>query len=161
MPSKIDKNSILTAYGKSCHIKGFYNQETSTTVKGELQSTPSYPPHHCLIINCKMKPSLDHQYEVSIVSLDNIIVLVVKNYEKYFWRLKIYITYQRSIECTVTWSTTSYVWGLMTFRNWKSQDLITLLSWAFFQSHHGLLYPLRASPRNVDPLLKRWIYRRK
>ncbi len=84
MPSKIDKNSILTAYGKSCRIKGFNNQETSTTVKGELQSTPNYPPHHCLVIDCKMKPSLDHQYEVSIVSLDNIIVFVIKNYEKYF-----------------------------------------------------------------------------
>ncbi len=84
MRSKIDKNSILTAYGKSCHIKGFDNQETSTTVKGEIQSTPNYPPHHCLVINCKMNPSLDHQYEVSIVSLDNIIVFIVKNYEKYF-----------------------------------------------------------------------------
>ncbi len=93
MPSKIDKNSILTAYGESCHIKGFNNQETSTTVKGELQSNPNYPPHHCLVIDCKMKPSLNHQYEVSIVSLDSIIVFVVKNYKKYFWRLKIYITY--------------------------------------------------------------------
>ncbi len=53
-------------------------------MKGELQSTPNYPPHHCLVIDCKMKPSLDHQYEVSIVSLDNIIVFIVKNYEKYF-----------------------------------------------------------------------------
>jgi hypothetical protein len=35
--SKIDKNSILTEYGKLCQIKGFVNQETSTTVKGELQ----------------------------------------------------------------------------------------------------------------------------
>jgi hypothetical protein len=84
MPSKIDKNSILTAYGESCRIKGFNNQETSTTVKGELQSTPNYPPHHRLVINCKMKLSLDHQYEVSIVSLDNIIVFAVKNYKKYF-----------------------------------------------------------------------------
>jgi hypothetical protein len=85
MPSKIEKNSILTAYGKSCRIKGFDSQKTSTTVKGELQSTPKYPPHHCLVINCKMKPSLDHQYMASIVSLDNIIVFIVKNYEKYFF----------------------------------------------------------------------------
>ncbi len=84
MPLKIDKNSILTAYGKSCRIKGFDNQETSTSVKGELQSTPNYPPYHHLVIDCKMKPSLDHQYEVSIVSLDNIIVFILKNYEKYF-----------------------------------------------------------------------------
>jgi hypothetical protein len=33
MPSKIDKNSILTAYGESCLIKGFDNQEISTTIK--------------------------------------------------------------------------------------------------------------------------------
>jgi hypothetical protein len=84
MPSKIDKNSILTAYGKLCRIKGFDSQETSTTMKGELQLTPKYSPHHRLIIDCKMKPSLDHQYMASIVSLDNIIVFVVKNYEKYF-----------------------------------------------------------------------------
>jgi hypothetical protein len=31
-----------------------------------------------------MEPSLDHQYEVSIVSLDNIIMFIVKNYKKYF-----------------------------------------------------------------------------
>ena len=81
--SKIDKNSILTEYGKSCRIKGFVNQETLTTVKGELQSIPNYPPHHCLVNDCKMKPSLDHQYEVSIISFDNIVVFVVKNHEQY------------------------------------------------------------------------------
>jgi hypothetical protein len=84
MPSKIYMNSILTTYGESCRIKGFDSQETSTTVKGELQTTPKYPPHHRLVIDCKMKPSLDHQYMVSIVSLDNIIVFILKNYEKYF-----------------------------------------------------------------------------
>jgi hypothetical protein len=84
MPSKIDKNSIPTAYGKSCRIKGSDSQETSTTMKGELQSTPKYPPHHRLVIDCKMKPSLDHQYMASIVSLDNIIVFIIKNYKKYF-----------------------------------------------------------------------------
>ena len=31
-----------------------------------------------------MKPSFDHQYQASIISLDNIIVFVVKNYEQYF-----------------------------------------------------------------------------
>ena len=31
-----------------------------------------------------MKLSLDHQYQASIISLDNVIVFVVKNYEQYF-----------------------------------------------------------------------------
>jgi hypothetical protein len=31
-----------------------------------------------------MKPSLDHQYQASIISLDNVIVFVVKNYKQYF-----------------------------------------------------------------------------
>jgi hypothetical protein len=105
MPSKTDKNSILTAYGESFHIKGFDSQETSTTVKGELQSTPKYPPHHCLVIDCKMKPSLDHALSPSTT----LSCSSLKITRSIFWRLKIYIAYPRSIECMATWSPTSYV----------------------------------------------------
>ncbi len=55
-----------------------------------------------------MKPSLDHQYQVSILSLDNVIVVVIKNYKQYITNKDLSI-YQRSTDCTVTWLTTSFV----------------------------------------------------
>ncbi len=64
-----------------------------------------------------MKPSLDHQYEVSIVSLDNIIVFVIKKYKKYFLEA----------EDLHNLSKVNQVYGGMV----NNIDLIMLLSWAF------------------------------
>jgi hypothetical protein len=56
----------------------------SSIKAAELQPSLKFPPQHCLVNNCKMKPGLDHQYQASIISLNNIIVFIVKNYEQYF-----------------------------------------------------------------------------
>ena len=80
----IDKNSILSDYEKFCLLKGITSQVLSSIKAGELQPFLKFPPHHCLIKDCKMKPSLDHQYQASIISLNNVVVFVVKNYEQYF-----------------------------------------------------------------------------
>ncbi len=80
----IDKNSILSDYEKFCLLKGITSQVSSSIKAGELQPSLKSPPHHCLVNNCKMKPSLDHQYQASIISLNNVVVFVVKNYEQYF-----------------------------------------------------------------------------
>jgi hypothetical protein len=80
----IDKNSILSDYEKFCLLKGITSQVLPSIKAGELQPSLKFPPHHCLVNDCKMKPSLDHQYQASIISLDNVIVFVVKNYEQNF-----------------------------------------------------------------------------
>ncbi len=84
----IDKNSFLSDYEKFCLLKGITTQVLSSTKAGELQPSLKFPPHHHLINNCKMKPSLDHQYQVSIISLDNVILFVIKNYKQYFLEIE-------------------------------------------------------------------------
>ncbi len=80
----INKNLIRSDYANFCELKGISTQVSSSTNAGELQPSTQFPPHHCLINNCKMKPNLGLQYQVSIISLKHVIVLVVKNYEQYF-----------------------------------------------------------------------------
>ncbi len=80
---KINKNTILAVYDELCREKGIIKQETSTIVNGEPQFCQECPPRlHSLVIECKMKPSLDHQYQVMDLSLDNFIVLIIKNHEQ-------------------------------------------------------------------------------
>ena len=77
--SGIDKNLIIASYTNSCKNLGVSNQ-VSTTKKGEGLH---YPPHHQLIKNCTMRPSLDLQYRVRDLSIENVIVLIVKHHEAY------------------------------------------------------------------------------
>jgi hypothetical protein len=67
---------------ESCITKGFTNQVT-TVVKGETPPTTSYPSHHCLIANCKMKPSLRLYYQVKGLHFDNVVIFIVMSYELY------------------------------------------------------------------------------
>jgi hypothetical protein len=102
--AKINKNSILATYDELCREKGIIKQELSTIVKGEPQFRPECPPRlHSLVINCKMKPSLDHQYRVMDLSLDNVIMFslsrIMSNMTS---QVKIYSIYPRSIDYMVT-----------------------------------------------------------
>jgi hypothetical protein len=58
----MDKNLILSDYQEFCKSKGIQTQVSSSTNAGEIKPSTQFPPHHCLVYNCKMKPSLDHQY---------------------------------------------------------------------------------------------------
>ncbi len=71
----INKNSILSNYEESCISKGITNQ-VSTIIKGE--NLPTYPSHHHLIANCKMKPSLDLYYRAKDPHFDNVVIFVVR-----------------------------------------------------------------------------------
>ncbi len=79
----IDKNLILSDYQEFRKSKGIQTQVSSSTNAGEIKPSMQFPPHHCLVNDCKMKPSLDHQYQVSIISLKHVIVIIVKNFERY------------------------------------------------------------------------------
>ncbi len=74
----INKNSILLEYQKSCITKGFANQ-VSNTAKGETLQ----PSHHCLIANCKMKPSLSLYYWVKDLYFNYVVVFLIKWHELY------------------------------------------------------------------------------
>jgi hypothetical protein len=78
----INKNSIFSEYQESCITKGFANQ-VSTTAKGETSQNTSYPLHHCLIADCKMKPSLSLYYRVKDLQFNNVVVFLIKWHELY------------------------------------------------------------------------------
>jgi hypothetical protein len=69
----INKNAIIEEYTESCHQKGTLPKVT-TIKKGEPSTKPTnYPTISQLVHGCSMKPSLNHQYMVSDVVLDNVI----------------------------------------------------------------------------------------
>jgi hypothetical protein len=79
----IKKNKILSDCKLSCKFKGVTSQVFESTNKGENQPLQSYPSNFILIKGCTMKPSLDHQYQVDDLHLDNVVIFIVKNYELY------------------------------------------------------------------------------
>jgi hypothetical protein len=79
----IKKNEILLDYKLSCKSKGITSQVSASTNKGENQPCQSYPFNFNLIKECTMKLSLNHQYQVDDLHLDNGMIFIVKNYELY------------------------------------------------------------------------------
>jgi hypothetical protein len=77
--SGINKDSIISSYTISCKTFGV-SKQVSTTKKGEALQ---YPPHHQLILNCTMRPSLDLQYRVQDLSIENVLVFIIKHHEAY------------------------------------------------------------------------------
>ena len=85
MNNDINKNAVLDEYSLFCEQKG-YPLPVTTTNKGKPTSTHqlNIPPNHRLVSDCKMKPSIKLQYRISILSIEHVIVTIVKQYEKYF-----------------------------------------------------------------------------
>jgi hypothetical protein len=79
----IDKNAIIAEYTESCHQKGTLS-EVTTIKKSEPTTKPTnYPTISELVRGCSMKPSFNHQYMVSDVVLDNVIVKLLKPSESF------------------------------------------------------------------------------
>jgi hypothetical protein len=80
---RIDKNDIISKCNKACRQKGHVEQVASIT-KGE-PTTPltTYPIIFRLVHDCLMKPSLDHQYQVKDLLLDNIVVTILQKFKDY------------------------------------------------------------------------------
>jgi hypothetical protein len=83
---RIDKNDIISKYNKACHQKRHVGQVTYITKGEPTTPTTTYPTILQLVRNCLMKPSLDHQYRVKDLSLDNIVVIVLQKFEDYLSR---------------------------------------------------------------------------
>jgi hypothetical protein len=71
----IDKNLILSNYEESRISKGITNQ-VSTMIKGG--NLPTYPSHHHLIANCKIKPIFDLYYRAKELHSNNEVIFVVR-----------------------------------------------------------------------------------
>jgi hypothetical protein len=79
----INKNAIIPKYNVSCQEHGIKHNVT-TIKKGEPTTKPiNYPTISQLVRGCSMKPSLNHQYMVSDLRLDNVIVEVLKSSESF------------------------------------------------------------------------------
>ncbi len=79
-------NDIISKYNNTCRQKGHVRQVTPIT-KGEPTTPPTaYPTIFQLVCNCSMKPSLDHQYQVKDLLLDNIVIIDLKKIEDYLSR---------------------------------------------------------------------------
>ena len=79
----IDKNAILDKYNDDCKKMGHLDQVT-TTKRGE----PTHPTTPCpsiyqLVRNCSMKPNNNHYHQVQDLTLENIIVVVLKSVDGY------------------------------------------------------------------------------
>jgi hypothetical protein len=84
----IDKNATFANYQDSCTKIEILGQVT-TDIKGETSLPPTYPSHHQLIADCKMKPSLNLYYRVKDLRLDNVIIFLVRDYESYLLDIEI------------------------------------------------------------------------
>jgi hypothetical protein len=79
----INKNAIIAEYTKSCHQKRTLSKVT-TIKKDEPTTKPTkYLTISQLARGCSMKPSLNHQYMVLDVVLDNVIVKLLKPSESF------------------------------------------------------------------------------
>ena len=82
--SNIDKNSIIHEYKNSCLQELGISTPVASSRKGEPTRVPtSYPTIAQLVHDCTMKPSLDHQYQVHDLSLQNIIIILIKDVNSY------------------------------------------------------------------------------
>jgi hypothetical protein len=80
---RINKNAIIKKYTESCLQQGA-TSEVTTIKKGKLTKPPTtYPTIYELVRDCSMKPSIDHQYQVEDLNLDNVIVELLKSSESF------------------------------------------------------------------------------
>ena len=82
--ANINKNEVIDTYSNYCKTLGF--TESVTTKKGEqefssITNHTKYPSYHQLVRDSRMKPSLNTQYRVEDLSLDNVIVIVISKYQ--------------------------------------------------------------------------------
>ena len=83
----VDKKCILKVYNDQCKAKGISGALTANQ-KGELRISSykqNLPNNHLLVSNCGMKPSLAKQYRVLDLGLHDVIVIIVKDFERFLF----------------------------------------------------------------------------
>ena len=75
----IDKNAIIEEYTQACSKKEGISCQFTSSNKGEPTNKPTtYPTIAQLVRDCQMKPSLNHQYRVEDLVLQNVIVILLQ-----------------------------------------------------------------------------------
>jgi len=75
----IDKNAIIDEYMQACSSKEGISRQVISSNKGEPTNKPTtYPTIAQLVHDCQMKPSLNHQYRVDELVLQNVIVILLQ-----------------------------------------------------------------------------------
>ena len=75
----IDKNAIIDEYTQTCLSKEGISCQVTSSNKGEPTNKPiTYPTIAQLVRDCQMKPSLNHQYRVDDLVLQNVIVILLR-----------------------------------------------------------------------------------
>ena len=75
----IDKNAIIEEYTQACSKKEGISCQFTSSKKGEPTNKPTtYPTIAQLVRDCQMKPSLNHQYRVEDLVLQNVIVILLQ-----------------------------------------------------------------------------------
>ena len=81
--ANMNKNETLSRYESICLQNGIQGVVTAATKKGKNEDEASYPSHHTLISECKMKPNKNLYYRVKDLRLDNVIIFLVKDHKSY------------------------------------------------------------------------------
>jgi hypothetical protein len=82
MTKGIDKNKILNEYSLACQKNGTLHR-TAAVKQGEPTKKPTtYPTIAQLVRDCEMKPSLNYQYRVDDLTLDNVIMILMREKKK-------------------------------------------------------------------------------
>ncbi len=80
---RYQQNKILNKYSLACQKNGTLHR-TAAVKQGEPTKKPTtYPTIEQLVRDCKMKPSLNHQYRVDDLTLDNVIVILMREKTSY------------------------------------------------------------------------------
>jgi hypothetical protein len=83
LSNPIDKNAIISNYNVSCQQHGIKDKVTTVKNSEPTIKPINYPTISQLVRECSMKPSLNHQYWLLNLSLDNVIVELLKSSESF------------------------------------------------------------------------------
>jgi hypothetical protein len=78
----INTNLILSEYQEFC-IKKRHNEKAYTVAKGKTPKIMTYPKHHHLIADCKMKPSTNLYYQVKDLHFNDVAIFLIKWHKLY------------------------------------------------------------------------------
>jgi len=80
----INKNAIIDEYMQACSSKEGISRQVTSSNKGKPTNKPTtYPIIAQLVLNCQMKPSLNHQYQVDDLVLKNVIVILLQETNRF------------------------------------------------------------------------------
>jgi hypothetical protein len=75
----INKSTIIAKYDKDCQKMGYSNQVTTANKVEPTHPPTTFPSIYQLVRGYSMKPDKSHQYRVQDLTIENVIVIVLKS----------------------------------------------------------------------------------